>query len=86
MGAIACDFDERSCWGEWQEAKSDEATQRSPLKDELFGRSLTLREKVILIGASHGETSQDTAERIGLHVETVRSYRKLILVKLTRGR
>jgi DNA-binding CsgD family transcriptional regulator len=52
------------------------------LSEILEGEPLNERETEILAGAAEGETAIETAQRLYLSAETVKSYRKRIIAKL----
>jgi DNA-binding CsgD family transcriptional regulator len=54
----------------------------SLLAEILEGQPLNDREAEILAGAAEGETAIETARRLYLSSETVKSYRKRIIAKL----
>lgn len=52
------------------------------LGEILRGEPLTYRERDVLAGLADGETAEETAARLYLSSETVRSYRKRVIAKL----
>lgn len=52
------------------------------LGEVLFGDGLTTRELDVLSGVADGETHLETADRLNLSGETIKSYRKRIIAKL----
>lgn len=52
------------------------------LSEVLFGRPLSAREIEILEAAARGETMEETAKRLWLSFETIKSHRRHIIAKL----
>lgn len=52
------------------------------LGEVLVGDALTPREVDVLVGVAAGETASDTADRLHLSTETIKSYRKRIIAKM----
>ena len=55
---------------------------KSLLTEILYGRPLSERELEVLAAAAGGETMDETAKRLWLSLETVKSHRRNVIAKL----
>ena len=55
---------------------------KSLLTEILFGRPLSERELEVLDAAARGETMEETATRLWLSLETIKSHRRNVIAKL----
>jgi two-component system NarL family response regulator len=55
---------------------------KSLLTEVLFGRPLSERELEVLLAAAKGETMEETAARLWLSLETIKSHRRNVIAKL----
>jgi two-component system NarL family response regulator len=55
---------------------------KSLLTEVLFGRPLSERELEVLHAAANGETMEETAARLWLSLETIKSHRRNVIAKL----
>lgn len=55
---------------------------KSLLTEILYGRPLTDRELEVLDAAAQGETMDETATRLWLSLETIKSHRRHVIAKL----
>jgi DNA-binding CsgD family transcriptional regulator len=56
--------------------------QKSLLTEVLYGRPLSERELEVLHAAARGETMDETATRLWLSLETIKSHRRYVIAKL----
>jgi two-component system, NarL family, response regulator len=55
---------------------------KSLLTEVLYGRALSERELEVLHAAANGETMEETATRLWLSLETIKSHRRNVIAKL----